>query len=295
MSETFTVDVRYGIKYATSRPVPIPEIVASLESMARLLKRTPAFIEKAYGDIKVVETEIFVSKIESGSLIEDFIVRYVFKGIDNYEAAKAVADKIMSDNKTIHTIVSMGVGALMVFGVMQVIPDGKATPQLEAYNNTIINVGGELGFTAGDLKVLLDATSDKKALAKDAVQAFRPSKLDGDASIEIDGMDTLNVPSSAIFEVPEEYNPPVPDERETKYQNTEVVIYASDRDKSESGWAGIVPNLLDKRTAIILDAAVDPAKLHGRVRVRADIVIHERFVPSKKKYEARKIEIVLVN
>jgi hypothetical protein len=295
MSEAFVVNVEYSIKYTTTKPVPIPEIVSSLESLARILKRTPAFVEKSFGDIEIVETDVFVAKIEAGSLVEDFIVRYVFKDRGNYNAAKQVFDNIMVDNTAIRTVVAMGVGSLITYGVLNVLPAGSPTTHLEAYNNTIVNIGATVDLQAGDIRAILDAAHDKRSLSRDAVHALRPSRSDPSATVEMSSILGLEMPSLAVAETPAEYEPLPPAEREVRYSNADVVIYASDRDRSESGWAGIAPGLVDKRTPMILDAAVSPSALHGRTRVRADIVIHERFVPSKKKYEAKQIELVLVN
>lgn len=293
--QTFVIDVAYSIKYETKKPVPIPEIISSLESLARLLKRTPAFIEKSFGDIQVVETEVFVAKIESGSLVEDFFVRYVFKDKGNYEAAKQVIDKIMSDNTAIRTVVAASMGALLMAGALSIIPKGGPNTHLEAYNNTIINIGATVGLQAGDIQAILDATGDKRSLARDAVHALRPARVDRGASITIPGFPAMDIPGAAISEAPEEYEPLPPTERTVSYSNADIVIYASDRDRSESGWAGIAPGIVDKRISMVLDITVDPAKLHGRTNVKADIVVLERYVPSKKKYEAKQIELLKVN
>lgn len=292
---TYTVDVQYGIKYTTTKPVPIPEIVNSLEALARIIKRTPKFVEKSFEGIQVVETDVYISKIESGSLIENFIVRYVFKDKENYDTAKQVFDKIMADNTAIRTIVAMSVGGLIVYGVMNALPSNQPTTNLQMYNSTIMNIGADMNFEAGEIRAMLEATSDKKSLARDAVSAVRPAKADSNATIEVIDMPSIEMPSAAIAEAPEEYEPPIPEEREVSYTNTQVVIYASDRDKSESGWAGIVPGVVDRRINMILDSNVDPMTLHGRTQVRADITVLERYVASKNRYEPRKVEIIRVN
>lgn len=295
MKETFVVEVRYGITYTTRTPVPIPDIVASLESLEKLLKRTPPFLEKAYKGIQVVDTKVFVSKIESGSLVEDFIVQYVFQGPENYAQAQALASKILSEGDTMQTIVALGVGALIGYGIFKVIPKGAPSTQITAYNNTIVTIGKEVNLTGEDIIAVLNAVSDKKNLAKEAVSAVKPAKQDPQASIEITGVESVEMPSDVIAEAPSEYTPEIPEEKERPYQNVELVVYASDRDRSESGWAGIAIGIVDKRTPMKLADGVAPDALHGRTRFHADIIVHERYVPSKKKYEAKQIELVSVN
>lgn len=294
-ADTFSVNVAYGITYNTIKPVPIPDVIKSLQSLEKLLQRTPAFVEKAYKEIKIVETKVFVSKIESGSLIEDFVVQYVFKGRENCDDAKKVWDNIMKDNTAIRTVVAMGVGSLMTLGVMQIIPTGHSTTQIEAYNNTIINMGGTVDLKADDFKAVLDSIKDKKSLSKEAVDAIKPAKADPGATISVSGITALDVPAAVIEEAPAEYTPPQPKEREVNYNNVDLVVYASDRDKTESGWAGIIPTVVDKRTPISLDVTINPTNLHGRLKVKADVIVHERYVASKKKYEAKKIEVLKTN
>src|SRR5690554_3279535 len=77
MQDVFRVKVPYAIKYTTAHPVPIAEIVDSLQSLEKLIKRTPAFVEAAFDGIKVFETNVYVEKIESGSLYQRLVVELV--------------------------------------------------------------------------------------------------------------------------------------------------------------------------------------------------------------------------
>ena len=295
MSDTFVIDVAYEIKYTTKIPVPIYEIIESLENIEKLLKRTPAFLEQKYKTIKIIDVEVFVSKIESGSLIQDFVVKYVFKGKENCEDAKRVFDNIMNDSAVVKTLVAMGVGGMIMYAAMELLPTGSATTHIEAHNNTIINIGASVDFSSDDFKAALNSIKDKKSLVKEVVGATKPAKADPAASIEMSGIEALTIAPETVLQLPEKYEAPAQAEREVKYQNVEMVVYASDRDKSEGGWAGIVPTIVNARTPVILADGIDPAKLHGRIRFMADIVVHERFVTSKKRYEAKKIEIMNTN
>lgn len=296
MSDTFSINVEYGIKYTTHHAVPIAEIIETLESYERLLKRTAPFIEKAYAGIQIVDTKVRVSYIESGSLIESFLVEYVFKGQDNYDDAKKVCDKLMKDNEVVRTIVALGVGGLITYGAMQALPAGTPTTNLTAYNNTIINVGADIDFTSDDFQAALKAASkDKKALAKDAVAVVRPAKSDPTAEIQVTGQPKMTLPSNAIVEAPEEYAPPVPEERTSNYNGVTVVIHASDMDNKDKGWAGSIASISPSRKPVILGDSVDPSSLHGRTSVLADVTVHEKFSKQKKTYIPQRIELTRVN
>lgn len=294
MSETFVVRVPYGIKYTTSYPVPVDEIVDSLQALERILKRTPAFLEKAYDGIKVLETNVYVEKIESGSLIQTFIVEYIFNGKENYEQAKDLAAKITKDNTPVRTLVAVGVGAAVMYGAMGAIPSGQPTTHVEAHNSVILNAGGDINLTPADMLSVLEKISDKKTLAREAVAVIRPAKGDDNATIVMDGVPDLTIPAEAVSEIPGDYQPPVPAEREVHYDTTLILIVASDQDKHSTGWAGIIPALTESRRPIILAESIDPASVHGRTRVKADIIVHERFSKAKKEYQIHSIEIIKV-
>lgn len=290
----FVVETSYKIKYTNKQPVPIPDIIESLSSLERILRRTPGFVEKYYKDIKIVETQIYVSSIESGSLIEDFVIRYVFKGQGNYDKAKDLAHDILGDNEVLKTIVAIGVGSVITYGLMSANGSEPTKPAIEAYNNTIINIGADVDFKAADIQAVLKGLP-KKTVARDAVQAVRPAKNENGATIEMADNESFTMPKKFIEQAPYQYEPPVPDERETKYTNVEIFIYASDRDNAEKGWAGIVPQLFDHRVKFSLGDSLDPKRLHGRTKARADVVVHEKFVKEKKTYEVKMVEITAVN
>ncbi len=78
------------------------------------------------------------------------------------------------------------------------------------------------------------------------------------------------------------------------YSNADVVIYASDRDKADKVWAGIVPDIADTRVQFILKPGIDPKVLHGKVRIKADISVISKFNKPKKIFKPRLVEIKLV-
>ncbi|MBY6102328.1 hypothetical protein [Marinobacter nauticus] len=293
--EFFTLETTYSFNYKTKKPVPIPEIITSLENLEKLLERTPGLIEKAFVELQVVSMSVYVSSLKSGSLKEEFLIKYVFKGRENYEKAKEVYDKLLEDNTVIRSVVALGMGALIGYGVFSAMQPGQSTTQIEAYNNTIINVGADVGVEASDISAFLKATKDKKTLARQAVAVVKPAKADPDATIEMDEIPELTVGREFIRSTPDEYEPPVPTEKTESYSDVGIVIYASDRDKSDKAWAGIVPGVVDHRVRFVLADDVDPRKLHGRTQVRGDIVVTYRFVRSKKEYEPKLVEIDAVN
>ncbi|WP_342632115.1 hypothetical protein [Marinobacter alkaliphilus] len=290
-AQVFTVETSYRLHYSTKYPVPIPDIIESLKNVEKLLERSPKFIEKAFKDLEVVRVQVYVDSLKSGSLTEEFLVKYVFKGRENHEKAKEVVAKMLEDNTMIRTVVAVGIGAMITYGVMSSAQPGQPTSQFEAYQNTIINIGGTASLDAEDIAAVLEATTDKKQLAKQAIAVVRPAKADPDGTIEMDNIPELTIPKEYVQRVPSEYEAPIPQEKTAKYQNVPIFIYASDRDRTDTNWAGAVPGIADSRVRFRLSEGIDPKELHGRTQASADVTVIERYVPSKKIYEVKIVEI----
>ncbi len=45
------------------------------------------------------------------------------------------------------TLLAVGVGGLITFGVLQAIPSGQPTEHIEAYNSVIIQAGNDINLT----------------------------------------------------------------------------------------------------------------------------------------------------
>lgn len=290
LDNTFTIETHYKIHYTTESPVSIEHVIDSLRSLERIIKRTGPFVEKAFEGIEVIDTQVYVSEIQSGSLINDFVVKYVCGGKDNAEKAKELFRTMMNDSGALKTVVTLGVGALMAYGVMQVLPSGQMSKHTEAYNSVVLEAGGDINLSGQKIKEILEGVRDKRSLAKDAVDAMRPAKGDN-SSILVEGNSKLTIPSEMVTEAPDEYEPPQPVEKEEKFNDVKVLISASDRDNNDKGWAGIVVGVAETRTKIILSDNLDPRELHGQTKLQANVVVTSRYNKTRKEYQPKLIEI----
>jgi hypothetical protein len=288
---TFELSTSYSIHYTNKNHVPIADVIESLKSLEKLIRRTPIFVETAYPGLEIIDVEVYVQTLEAGSLTEEFIIKYVFKGQQNFDKAKEVFQTMLEDNSSVKTVVAMAVGGLIVYGALSALGSSAPSTHLEAYNNTVINVGAETKLTGKDFEVILGAIKDKKQLAEQAIGAVKPAKSDPEAEIKIDGIPDLTMTKEAVAEVPNEYSPPLPLEKTESYEGVSVLIYASDRDKSESTWAGTVPQIVDRRIKFILGPEVSPAELHGHTRINANIVVTSQYDKVKRAYTAKSVTI----
>lgn len=291
MNKTYSIETTYQVTFTTRDAVPIATMVESLLAYEKLLKRTPKFIEKAYDGIEVLETHVLIQRVASGSLIQDFIIRYVVGGKENYNDIAELATQITDDSTAMQTIVALGVGAVIGYGAKLALTKSAPTTNIEAYNSTVINIGGDVSISADDVGEIIGGIRDKKRLAKETVEALSPAKEDPNSTIEVNDMAALTMSKELIAEVPAEYEPPQPPEMEKQYSNKQIQIHASDRDKQSAGWAGTVSGIVDKRVKFDLWEEVAPSQLHGKTSVQADITVTFKLKPNKAEYTPTKVEV----
>jgi hypothetical protein len=308
-SDVFSVEAEYVINFTTKKPVPIPDIIESLEGIQDLLSRTPKFIELAYKDVTIINVEVFVDSLQAGSLKKRFLVRYFFNKKENLDKAIKIKEDsldlmedIMDGSPKLNAVVGVSIAALVGVGIGLAYDNvtgattaGQQPNHIEAYNSTIINAGGDIGFGTGELSALVNATTDKKRLVKNTLKAVKPALSDPESTIEMANNELLIMSKEVILQVPKDYTPPVPEEIEEHYSNVKIIIYASDRDRVEVGWAGLVPEVVDTRIKFILGEGVDPKKIYGQKQTMADITVTKRFNASKKAYEAKSVLIKKTN
>lgn len=289
----FVLETTYSIKYTTKNPVAIPDIIKSLESTEKLLKRTPAFIEKAYGGFTVKQVDVYVENLHTGSLITDFIVTYVI-GQENADDLQEIGKRIMADNNKLGLVVALGVGALTTYAVMKAQSPTAPTTHIEAYEHSTVHVGDTIGFSSDDMIAIFDKITDKKTLAKEVIDFIKPAHQDGQATIEMSGFPELTINHDFIDEAPKEYTAPTPTKKDDHYTNVDVITSSGANDKRDSIWSGLIPGVVDKNIKFILSDDVDPKKLYGRVKFKADIEVTSHYVKSKKAYEPKHVFIKTV-
>lgn len=295
MSETYVVETTFNYKYTTHEPIPIPDVIDSLKSMEKLLRRTPVFIERRFKDVSITETDVFVERLETGSLDLDFLIKFVFKTDERAERAKEIAQELMQEKGVVRDLVAVGVGAMLMVGANQIFSPGKdAAPanSVTAYQSVVIQAGANVGLDQEAMKEAIKKIPDQKSLGKDAFNVLKPATQDREANIEVPGMPAISIDRDIIDKLPEHYEAPMPSEKSATYPDATVLVYASDRDNHDKGWAGSVPNVVDNRVRFVLDDSINPAEWHGTTRLQANIRVTERYVPSRKKYEIKEVEIL---
>lgn len=292
----FVLEVAHRVHYSNRDPIPISEIASSLLALERILLRAPRVLSLVT-DVPIEGAEVFVDDILTGSLTEDIIVKLFFKdqaGLDAFllKINEELGKRKVTRNVLIGALILSLVGAGL-YGAAKALGQSDAANSINVNNNVIINIGAEKsGMSAEQLeKIVLAAISDKKANARDAIEFVRPAKRDAEATISLEDSAVLAIPKNVIAKAPHSLT--IESEPSEKfYPDVDLQVRATNLDSKKSGWAAIIPNLVDRRVKLVLAEGVDPKKAAGKFTVRADVIVHSK--PQGQSGESAIYQVTLV-
>lgn len=295
MDKTY-VDVPFEMYYDTKDGIPIEDAIEQLKALNKIIGKQAAVVSSV-ANATIERTEIFVNELIEGSWQEKLCIRLFFKSEEDYEKFKNAAGNVdMKD--WIKVVLAMGFGAFMLYSIQQMQPKKEEKPQIhvEINNNSgVVSLGKSIDLSEEQINKVLEKNSKpNKADKQAALDVMNPAKNGGATQVKMAGYEQLTIPQSEFESLPDEVPNQEGTERETNHSNTDIYIYASDRDKSTLGWAGIVPDLFENRVKFELADGVNPNTLHGQRKVKADIVVHEKYNAAQKAYKPYKVTILKV-
>lgn len=263
-----TLSFNHRIFYSTEYPVPAEEIAEALLALDKVVRRSPRVMKALVPGISAPKVELLVQKLESGSLSEDFIVKFFFGSKKKMERTIARFRDTLGVDLTSKSGVTRTIiwGLLLVGAYYAISGSEKPTkPTVEISHNTIISVGAkEMNMTPEQLvKIIETAVSNKNQLAIEAVKVIKPAKRDSKAEITVDDAPKLKISNQVIAQVPFEFNPDRSEESK-KHQHAEVHLRALDLDSSDHGWAAVVPAVSQRRLPLEVGESINSDNLFGQ-------------------------------
>lgn len=302
---TLSVDQR--IYYSNQNKVPVKSVVKSLLAAEALLTEMKPAIRAIFPDVDIKEINIYVNKIESGSIVNDLFVDMLFGGEDEYKKFRqklcTYRGKIIAENSPEEALfMKQLIGLVLAGGIASgitwaIASNGETAPQpVSTYNTTINNIvigesASENSLTGEHIQNIIATTTDKKKVAKAAIDFTSPAKEDPAATVSINDNDNLTLKADLIKSTPTEYTPPTPEEKVIPHSNVPFFITASDSRGRRKGWYGLAPGIVDKVMRVVIADDVDPSKLHGNVNINADIAVIQKYNANKKQYDTKEILI----
>ncbi|KTB97765.1 MULTISPECIES: hypothetical protein [Pseudomonas] len=284
MTDLLTIDLPVTFFFEAEEPIPIDEIVSSLLGLQKLASKVPALVGALCEADEEVDLEsLKVSKIQSGSLLEVLVLTLLFSSV----ADKEKCIKWLNETK-MGKYAKYGLGGLLVLllaseavtmydSFNSKVADKEETPSIQANHNIIINVGSSAtGVTAEKLQAAVDSalTGDRKKVVRAALDFISPASGDGRGGLHVgDHATGLQFSHEAASDAPE-----TPDFRArdtaVRYTQTRLEIRALDRDRSDTGWKGTLPQATgEKRLPLIFADGVDVTKAVSQEAVSADVEV----------------------
>lgn len=277
MNQQYVFETTHRIYYSTENPVPVGEIARALLALEKIVSSSETVFEGVTA-VEIDKIEVLVAKLESGSLIEDIVIKFFFKdqaGLDAFVAkvrGKTLENGMVGKTLVVGSVLAAVIGAGAYYAASMNKSGGQTT--ITANNNVIINIGaGEVGMTPEAFKAVVEAAvKDKKGLAESTVQLFRPARADRNAAITLDGDNSMSFSPDVIAATPTAVKGHK-DEDYKRFSDVDLQIRATDLDSQKRGWAGVIPGLIDRRIPIKLADNVLPTDLN-HFQVRADVTVY---------------------
>lgn len=276
----FVFETSYKIYYKTENPVPIKQIISSLQGLEGVIKYLPAALTNLTG-VEIQDSEFLIQSIEAGSLWEEIFVKLTFGSKDKLDA---FLEKTHANKPVRNTIIGVALLGLVGYGMHLAASASKtAAPNITATNSVIIQNGaGVLNLTPEVVQQHIQAAvKDKKYVAESAVRFIAPARAEPEATISVGDaanfeQEKIEISSKAIKETPARLELE-PNERVEVYKNTRLQIRALNMDSHSTGWKGKLSNREDT-LPIVFAPEVDISRLFGVevLVVDADLVFAEK-------------------
>ena len=273
--------IQQRIFYSNKGLIPAKDIAESIIALDYLIQQVPAVINALFPDEKISGIAFYIEELETGSLIEDIFVKFVFGSQARLDETIASVRELIGLEKTMSNplIFSAILIAIALTGAGYYLgssPDDtskKAT--IEANNNTIINIGaGMMSMEAEEFRAIIEgAIGDKNKLAKNAVKFVKPATLDPNASITFGDTPALQIQNDTINAMPRYIAEQEEEETLEDFNSAELEVRATDLDSAKRGWGAVIPAISPKRAKLQLDPSIDNEKLIKARHVTANVTV----------------------
>lgn len=274
----------FVIRYDVDDPVPIAEIIESLQAVDVLLRETTAFLPSLFPGLHVEQTEIRVRSVAQESpLREAFVVALLASYQDELSrdvphAFERITGQTMPAD--LHTTITVLALILAFYGVdalrRVVLGSGDDGPSKKKLDDLVKELAQTTGHSEKSIHDKLDDRYGQKTAWKRLTEAsgrfFKPSKRQGNSPVQVNDR---KITHEEIADVPHDYVLDHAAEAEAfrSFADVNLELHAQDRDHSGQGWAAHVPGVTAKRIKLRLMPGVHASDLWNRDQARGDITV----------------------
>lgn len=286
-----TIQLPHELYYPDSHDVPLSDIAATLIAHERLLPVAVDALERLVPGLTIEDRKILLERVERSSLREAFYVA-IFVAFQKdlevevpaiFEALTGVQVSDRFDTVlTVLFMVALYTGATTMFGKGKKTGDGRAPVSIVGDHATYVNLASEqLGRTPAEVMAAVNkAIGNKVATVQRAtVDVFRPAKRNGNGRIQPRGVPEVSRQAVADFPTAIALAELDDDIVPVHLPRCTLHIRATDRDKSDRGWAAWAEadGVKTKRLPLRLAPGVDPDALAEMHEPEVEAILESRF------------------
>lgn len=287
-----SIITKHRIFYSSKELIPLNEIAESLISLERVIKLSLPVLEDFFPRESNLSVSLFVDEIKSGSLSENFIVKFFFGGQQCMNETIDTARKMLGIdylNKHPKLFTAIMVASIVSGGIFylrknKIFSDPKSIERLEITSSVINIFGADLAqMTPEEFKEVIESnTKNKEQIAKNSIKILRPAQRENDASITFDDTPALSLSHETIRAMPSSIEEDS-DEIIEDFNNIGLSIRTIDRDNTKKGWMAIAPSIYEKRVKLHLDPSIDPKDLMTKLDIVGDVTVLFELDENKNK------------
>ncbi|MFC7378233.1 hypothetical protein [Brevundimonas sp. GCM10030266] len=283
------IQLPHEIYYPDSHDVSLSDIAATLIAHEKLLPIAVDALERLVPGLTVEDRKIVLDRVEKSSLREAFYVALFIAFQEDLEVQvpalfETITGVPVSDRyDTILTVlfmVALYTGATAMFGRNK---KSEAAPaSIVGDHNVFINIAADqLGKSPADVIAAVNKAIGNKlsSVQRATVDIFRPAKRNGNGRIQPRGLPEVS--PEAVADFPTAVALAELEDDIVPLHLTDAVLHirATDRDKSDRGWAAKIEaeGVKTRRLPLRLAPGVDPDALAEMHEPRVEAILESRF------------------
>ncbi len=274
--------VPHLVQYDTPQPVPISDLIASLNGLQATAGEVGALLESCVNGLKVEKVSVSVRSISQESPLREWfiITLMVTYQSDLSKELPVLLEELFGvdipDNyDTLVTVSSLVVIFYILDATYRKVIGADASVQMARMLDGLIKeLANSTGCSEDKIREFLRDRYDKGRLRKlvnAAIGFFRPSKRQNNVSAKVG---SRIISKEVMREIPGDVAEDVhePETSSHQYSNVEIELHAQDRDRAKQGWAAVVPAISDARVKMQIFPPIQPEDVWTHQKIRGDII-----------------------
>lgn len=296
---TYSIQLSDVIKFNTTQPIKVSDIVRSLEALEKIAQQSNKTLS-ALTQSEIENVELLIESIETGSIIQKIILKLGFKTEENFDKFLENSHEWLHEQYKEHpvrtSIVGLAIGGMIAYGFYN-LGGQSANDKITVsgnYNTVIVNGAGQLGISEETFKKALEANKgQQKSLTKNAVEFAQVAKTES-GNVSIDFGDATNkgegitLSKEVIAAIPTKAPKTEIEIKNQEFPNATLNIRTLDRDNYK-GWTAYIDGFFTKRVRLEIPETADLNVLSKQESIKADVVLY--FKPKGDSMDPQWIEL----